>query len=293
MITTTFSPNGVKQKEPFILATNQKVLLYTVGDVHYGDEGCAEGCFVETLKWAMDRGAYFIGVGDYMDTMAYSQRKILAPLRDDTKKQVDEAVRGTLDKFIDLIGFTKGRWIGMVRGNHYWEFIDRTNSDQYLCEAFKCPYLGTMAMVRIIPKDMPKGHPEASSTICVHHGVGQAQLIGTHLHRLEHQLKWLDADIYVMGHTHAKVAAPIDEQRISPDGVHYHRTKLLVRTGSWLKGYDSHEPLETDEPAYLSDGSYIEQKAYMPSSMGGACIGIGYEKIHRSQYYRPTVHFSI
>lgn len=293
MVVTTFKTNGWEQKIPFLLTTNQRALIYTVGDVHYGDPGFPEHTFIEALKWACDRGAYFIGVGDYLDFTAYSQRKLLAPLRENVRQQIDGMLREQAQKLADLLAFTKGRWIGMIEGNHRWDFFNGTSVDQYLCDSVNCPFLGSMALVRLIPKDMPKNHPEASAVICVHHGIGTARLIGSHLHRLEDMLKWVNADIYIMGHSHAKLAAPIDEQSLTPDGIHYHRTKLIVRSGAWLKGYDSHEPIDLDEPAFMSRGNYVEEKAYMPSSLGGVCIGVGYEKIHRSEYYRPTIHFSI
>ena len=100
-------------------------------------------------------------------------------------------------------------------------------------------------------------------------------------------------DIYLMGHSHAKVAAPIDWQTISPDGIHYHKTKLLARTGSWMKGYQSSKPLDNSALVSKSRGSYIEQKAYTPSALGGLCIGIGFEKIPDSKFYKPAVHLSL
>jgi len=232
-------------------------------------------------------------MGDYLDFTPESQRMIFANMRDSTRAQLDGFVREKADKLAELLEPTKGRWLGMLEGNHRWDFMNGTSVDQYLCDSVDADFLGTMAMVRIIFKDMPQGHPEGYCTICVHHGIGSSRLAGGHLNRVEDLLKWIDADIYLMGHSHAKLGAPIDVMTISPDGVHYHRTKVVARTGAWLMGYASHEPLDLDEPVSESRGSYVEAKAYTPSAMGGLCFGIGFEMIHNSKYYRPTIHFSM
>jgi hypothetical protein len=111
--------------------------------------------------------------------------------------------------------------------------------------------------------------------------------------QVENLLKTFDADIYLMGHSHAKVGTPIDRQAVTPDNIHYHRTKIIARTGAWLKVYAGSEPLPLKQSAHLSRGSYAEQRAYMPSALGGIIIGIGYEQINGSRFYRPALHLSL
>ena len=293
MITYQHKYKPVKQEIPFILAENQKTMLMPIGDVHYGSKGWPKNKFVEHMKWGMERGALFLGVGEYLDFTSFSQRKQLAPLRDEVKDEISSMTKDKTWELYDLLAFTKGRWVGMLEGDHYWEFEDGTTCDQMLCRLLKTEFLGTSSHIRLTPNGAPKGHPEADTLIYVHHGIGSARLSGGHLHRVEDMLKWIEADIYLMGHTHAKVSAPIDRQYISPDGVHYHRTKTIARTGGWLRGYYSHKPLDLTKPAAHSRGSYVERKAYTPSAMGGLCIGIGYELIDKSAYYRPTIHYSV
>jgi hypothetical protein len=188
---------------------------------------------------------------------------------------------------------TGGRWIGLIEGDHRWDFADGTSADQYLCHLLGTDFLGSSALVTLKPSGLPKGHREGETKIFVHHGIGSSRSSGGHLHRVEDLLKWVDADLFLMGHSHAKVAAPIDWQTVSPDGIHYHKTKLLARTGSWMKGYQSSRPLDNSELVSKSRGSYIEQKAYTPSALGGLAIGIGFEKIPESRFYKPALHLSL
>jgi hypothetical protein len=217
----------------------------------------------------------------------------MAQLRDSVREQLDEAVRLKAEKLYEILKPTQGRWLGMLEGDHRWDFTDATSVDQMLCGLLRCPFLGTSALLRLSPPSAPQNHPEADCIIYAHHGVGSARKLGGHLNSVEAFLEFIDADIYLAGHSHAKVQGAIDMQVLSPDGVHYHRTKFIARTGSWLRGYGSSLPQELDEPASVSRGSYVEQRAYSPSALGGLFIEIGYEQVRGSKFYRPTIHGSI
>jgi len=293
MIVLTTEATKIKQKTPFVLAKNQQCLVMPVGDVHYLTEGWPQEKFVEHLRWGMDRGAMFLGMGEYIDFASASQRALTSLLRDKVKKQVDELIEEQVEKLARLMEFTRGRWIGLLEGDHRWDYANGTGADQQLCRALQSPFLGTAALIRIRPHGAPAAHPEADAVIYAHHGMGSSRTQGGHLHRVEDLLKFIDADVYLMGHSHAKVSAPMDRQYVSPDGVHFHRTKLVARTGAWLRGYVSRDPAGLDEPALESRATYAEAAAYPPAAMGGLCIGIGYEKIEGSEYYRPTIHYSV
>jgi hypothetical protein len=279
--------------QTFLLTANQKIVVAPVGDIHFGSEGWPRQKFIDHMLWGMDRGAYFLGMGEPVDFASHSQQKIMLPLRDKTRRQISGWMTEATEELVSLISFTKGRWIGMLEGDHFWTFEDGTTCDQLFCKQLDTSFLGTMARIRLRSSDTPEGHPEADTIILAHHGIGSSRTSGGHLHRIEDLLKWNVADIYLMGHTHAKVNAPLDRQDVTPDGKHYHRTTILARTGGWQRAYFSHPPLPLHRPASDSRGSFAEKRAYTPSAMGGLCFGIGYEKIDESDYYRPTIHYSV
>lgn len=288
MIKYQFRPVPIPQAVPFVLTSNQQLIIMPVGDVHAWSRGWPQQKFVDHLKWGMDRGAYFLGVGEFIDFTSASQRRLTQPLRESQHRIMDDMIKSKLEDFIALVEFTRGRWIGTVEGDHFWQYLDGRTSDQDVCKALNFPFFGTSAHIRI---RFP-GHKSADCSIYIHHGIGSSRTSGGHLHRVEDLLKWIEADIYLMGHTHAKVANPIDRQYISPLGTHYHRTKLIARTGGFQRGYVSMEPLSLDEPAFLSRGTYVEKSAYTPTAMGGLCIGIGCEQVDAS-CWRPTIHYSV
>lgn len=282
-----------KQEIPFQVVANQHALLIPLGDIHFSEDDFPERHFTELLSWGTARGALFIGMGEYLDLAPASQRKIIGSLRDETQRDLDSMVRERIDKLYELMKPTTGKWIGLLEGDHRWDFQDGTSADQYLCQKLKCDFLGTSALVTLKLDKLPKGHREGDTRVYVHHGVGTSRKAGGHLHRVQDLMEWIDSDIYLMGHSHAKVAAPIDWQTVSPDGIHYHKTKLIARTGSYLKGYKSSGPLNLGRPVTESRGKYVERSAYTPSALGSIAIGIGFDKIHGSKFYKPALHLSL
>lgn len=292
MITKVVKLPPHEQQVPFILTANQRMLLCPIGDIHFGAPGFPEDKLREHIEWALARDARFIGMGEFLDFASYSQLMQMKPLRDSTRQLIDEAIQQSADNLLKILASTKGRWLGLLEGDHRWDFQTGRSVDQYLCEYLDADFLGTSALIRVVPNGIK--NRGADTLLYVHHGISSSRTQGGQLHRVEDLLKFIDADIYLMGHTHGKVAAPVDRLCLSPEGKVYHRTKILARTGGWLRGYVSHEPLSLDESVCESRGSYVEQRALAPSSLGGLCIGIGYELIGGSKkYYRPTIHLSV
>lgn len=295
MISKTFVFKSSKPKVAFTLSECQSGLLMPVGDIHYGAPDFPKRHFVDHIQWGVDRGAYFLGMGDYLDFTSESQRKIVGGLRESTKIQLDEVVRMRADELLEMMAPSKGRWIGLLTGNHSWLFQNGTSVEQYICKQLGegCDFLGDMAMIRIVSTPPLKNHPEADTIIHAHHGVGGGTTIAGQLLKPEQELKWSQADLVLMGHSHAKIVGSSDRIFVTPDGKTSHRTVLTARTGAFLRAYAGHAPKGLDEPAYLSSGSYVEKKALLPSSLGGICFSVGVEKIDGSKFYRPRIHYSI
>lgn len=295
MISKTFVFKSTKPKKVFILSECQKGLFMPVGDIHYGAPDFPKRHFADHIQWGVDRGAYFLGMGDYLDFTSESQRKITGGLRESAKLQLDELVRARADELLELMAPSRDRWIGLITGNHSWLFQDGTSVEQYLCRGLGkgCDFLGDMVMLRLVVDQSLSKHPEADVIVLAHHGVGGGTTIAGQLLKPEQQLKWSQADLVLMGHCHSKIVGSIDKILVTPDGKTSHRTTLIARTGAFLRAYAGHDPKPLGEPAYLSSGSYVEKKALMPSSLGGICFSVGAEQIDGSKFYRPRIHYSI
>jgi hypothetical protein len=291
MIHLVYKPGTHSPAIPWDLAKNQNMILMPLGDIHFGSQDFPTQHLKDNIQWALDHGCTFLGMGEYLDFTSSSQRQSMGVLRESTKEIIDDMIKEQANELMEILSPTASHWIGLLEGDHRWDFVGGTSVDQYLCGLLHTKFLGTSAMVRISAG--VRGHPEADTILYAHHGIGSSRTAGGHLNRVEDLLKAMDADIYLMGHSHPKVGTVLDRQDITSDYIHYHRTKILARTGSWLKGYISHGPLPLTEPASKSRGTYVEQRAYTPSALGSICIGIGYEQINESKFYRPALHLSL
>lgn len=249
-----------------------------VGDIQWSarDAEVAMGMLKRHIKWGVERGAWFLGMGDYIDFMSPSNRVrySAAGLYDTTRKTVDDKAHSLVeDLWLKALKPSRGRWLGLLEGHHFHEYRDGTTSDQELAGMLDTPFLGSCAFVRLVLQ-MSKTR-KAPVTIWCHHGVGGGVTLGAPLNKLEKLLTSWDADIYLMGHHHKKVAGPID--RIEPTwgegnqktaGL-IHRTKIIACTGSFLKGYAAN-----DKDGKVPRGGYVEQRMLNPVALGGVLVKI-------------------
>src|SRR3990167_100980 len=309
MIIHDFRPSTSPPPRRFTLSPEQKMLLMPIGDIHYGAPGFPADRLRAHIEWGVEQGAYFLGMGDFVDFTSRSQRGVLRGLRDSQRELLDNMNMAEVEKLAAILAPSKGRWLGMLEGDHYHEFEHGITSDQQLCRLLEAPFLGTSTLLRLQLQDpkRPNGRrsPAAGHGCDVYvfaaHGFGGGRLEGSGLNALGPLLKYLpQPSIYLMAHNHSKVNAVVDALVRTPGGFLYHTPKILARTGGWLRGYMGQRPQEPSRPAARSRGSYIERAAYAPAALGGLVFSIGYKRVTEHEggrvvadFYRPDIHYSV
>jgi len=256
----------------------EETLILPIGDIQYGPESCDEDRLQRHIEWGVKEGAYFLGMGDYCDFGSPSNRR---RLRSDLAKGTlyesspfDEVAQNHLERLGKILEPTKGRWLGLLQGHHYWEFEDGTTTDTRLCQFLDAPYLGTCAFVQITfaPEERRSNRGDPSFTIWCHHGEGSGQTQAAPINRLEHIIKTFEADVYLIGHHHKK--ATVKVQRTSPIFAKRggrnkltHKNLILASTGGFLKGY-----MEGSSKHGRAQGSYVEAGMLTPVALGGVAI---------------------
>jgi len=248
---------------------HKPIFIAPVGDIQWaGNRG---GTAQDTLKRHIDRcmelGAYFIGLGDYIDFLSPSNRMRLraAALYDTAEDVIDqkaeELTHQVFDKFLKP---TVGRWLGLLHG-HHWSYLDNgTTTDQLLAGMLRTKFLGTSAYIRLLFKG--SSTTRFSITLWAHHGCGGGAKAASPAMKLENISPYWDADIFFMGHTSKMVSAPIN--RITPvwDGKEpflKHRKILLVGTGGFSKGY-----IQGSKIKNVPMDGYVGQKMLNPAVLG-------------------------
>ena len=224
------------------------VKLIFFGDVHRDSPTHALSHWKEFLRYAKQNVAnsYFIGMGDYLDATSTSERiglRSIKHLLHDTERVArEERSRKCVEDFANEIGFMKGRLVGLLNGNHYHEFEDGTNSDQYLCRLLGCKYLGVSSFVRL-----SFDNHGSSLTLdgWLHHGAGGARLPGGSVNRVAQMSEIAEADFFASGHDHRRGVWPcnprlsLEADHRTPSGLRLReRQGWLIKSGSFLAAYE-------------------------------------------------------
>lgn len=244
----------------------QRIVVAPLGDIQWSGKGGPSAIDIvrRHIKEALSMDAWFLGMGDYIDFLSPSNRARLraAALYDTADAVIDEKAHELVKEVYDLVlKPTKGRWLGMLEGHHFYEGQGST-SDMWLAEMLDAPFLGTSAFVRCEPSGV---------VLWAHHGTGNSVLPSGPLNKLYHTSHgWAGADAYLMGHTTKMSAVRIS--RPTPDWNERdltHGDILLVNTGGFSKS-----SIVGHAHGRIRRGDYAEQKMLTPSPLAAPFIYI-------------------
>jgi hypothetical protein len=184
-------------------------------------------------------------MGDYTDGVSTSERIVLSDsgIHESTKSTLDDTYKGVAATLYNELSFMKGRVIGMIGGNHYWQFGSGETTDHILAAQLGAKFLGVCSFIRLSLRCKNKGS-RTSLDIFAHHGKGGGSLPGSTFNTIEKMAGTADADIYLMGHDHKKGCIPSAPRlKLISKGLNaelnvQERTPWLGRTGSFLKAYE-------------------------------------------------------
>lgn len=278
-----------------------EILLMPVGDIQWAgdDSEIALGMLKRHIQWGVDKGAYFVGMGDYIDTFSPSNRERLANanLYDTGKKAIDKMARNLVEEIYEsALKPSKGRWLGLLEGHHFHEYQDGGTTDQHLADLLGAPALGSSAYIRLVfSRAAATKASRDAILIWAHHGVGGGSSISAPINKLAPMIQGFKADIYIMGHFTSKDGKPIDYvEPLYPRGGGaprlIYRTKLLACTGGFMKSYRAGSRYG-DKPR----GNYAEQKMLRPASLGGVLIKIRprWNTIDGLETWRPDLSIEL
>lgn len=244
---------------------NKDTRLVIFGDVHWDSPNHAKGKWQEDLEYFRSlpkAETYFLGMGDYLDSTSTSERECLGDIskkmHETFKKDVKALQLAKIEKLADELSFMKGRLIGLINGNHYFQFASGINGDQKLAELLDCKYLGVCAFIRLYFLCNGRMH---ALDIFAHHGVGASRLIGGSINRVAQMVEGVEADIFIQGHDHKRGAMPMTPRLFlvnnSRGGLKVsQRETWAIRSGSYLASF------------VAGESNYNVDACRMPSSLG-------------------------
>jgi hypothetical protein len=229
---------------------------------------------------------YGILMGDSLDVARTHYRNHIRSYRDDDNSQeaFDAYVTEETGKLAEVLKPVAKQILGIVRGNHFWEFLDGTNSEQLLCRLLGIPYLGVMGLIRLDVNT--NGNHYQSMVIYAHHTGGSAggRTTGGDVNGLTRQEQTWDADIYLLGHTHRRIGFKepvLSLTRKSKNPSVIERSRVFVRTGAFLKGFGP----TVVNASQRHTPSYAEEKALRPTDLGWVRIDVKWRRGKTMNHY--------
>lgn len=212
--------------------------------------------------------AFTILMGDTTDAFRTHARQHLKgyTVDENSLEAIDEWHKAEVRDLAKELTPIKDRIAGVILGNHYAQYQDGTNSEQYLCQLLGLRYLGPVGFIRLDFRD--KRQVRHHLTIFAHHHGGSqgGRTAGGDVNALTRAESGFEADIYALSHTHRRYAVREVLLGITTKGDPrpIERPKVLIRTGAFLKGFGEDNP----SPTQRHSPSYAEQKALRPTDLG-------------------------
>lgn len=249
-------------RETIRAKTSKPIRLVPFGDVHYGSSHHCETWFNRFInRYKNQDNCWFLGMGDYIDFLSAKERKALvsSDFHDETILSIEQRTETMTREFAKKISFMKGRCLGMLDGNHWYQYRSGETTTHQLARALDCKFLGVAALVQIC---MDAASSRQIVDIFAYHGKGMARLAGSPFNTVEQMAMVCPADIYLMGHDHSRGCIP-GRSRLKPyynnktQEIEIHeRTPWYGRTGSFLTAYKP------------GKSSYVVDKLLPPMSLG-------------------------
>ena len=258
--------------QPSLTLPHQEMLLMPIGDVQLGAKGVLKDRVKRHVNWGLEHGAYFLGMGDYIDVMSPSNRAAWrsAPLYDSVREAMAEKAQELGEEFLKLVDGSQDRWLGILEGHHYFEFTEDDTTDTRIAEALNAPFLETTTIIEL--KFGSPDHTRIKAQIWATHGQGSGQTMAAPLNKLERVMsRFPSVDVFLVGHYSRKVGYPVDA-KIPKFGKHPRLVttrRILGCTGGFLDGYAT-----SPRDGKRHKGSYVEKGMMAPLNLGGLLIRI-------------------
>lgn len=249
--------------------------LYLVpfGDIHYGAVHHAAKHFSAFIReYRTKPYVRYLGMGDYFDFGSTSERLKIEEVHDSTKDRLDQMVQQDIRDFVKKYPHLIDHTLGLIEGNHYYQFRNGTTSTQYLAQLLHCNYLGAMALMRL---NITIQTVCFTYDICAFHGRGAATLFGGSINRVLRMTDCANADLYLQGHDHhlgttSKTQIYLNILTKTQEPIIKERIQHFCRTGSFLKGY------------IQGRSSYVADRGASARTLGGVVIEIAIRSLHRN-----------
>ncbi len=243
--------------------SGQSFHLYPLGDVHFGSANCATDLFDAVIREIRDDpDALWIGMGDMIEAIAPNDKRWQAGGIDE--KVVNLASQDRIgDVYVEKMGDKlkpiAAKCVSYASGNHEQVFDTRyyTNLSVRIMQEAGIPsdrYADWAALVRL---SFEEGNHRNTLRVFHSHGWQAGRMDGAKVNEVSRLMSYIDADIYLQGHSHARFVIPRSRMMVNQSWTKVTEQKVYVaHTGSFLKTFEQ------------DAAGYAERAGYPPVSLG-------------------------
>lgn len=252
--------------------------LRPMGDFHKGVRACDEKALqIDIDEVVRDPNCYVIGMGDYADFINYTDPRfdpqtLSSWLETKNLSKLAEVQASKVTELLSPIA-KAGRLIGLLEGNH-----ENTIKKKYsyhvaeqICNSLGVKFLTYAALTRLTVQDTSKNGGSDVIRVFSEHGTGGGRYTGAKLNNVQMDGRWIDAEIYLRGHVHEKVASINPCLSITRTGPvkWVEKPRAFILTGSYLRTYhyDPENPHST----------YAEKMSYPATAIGSPLIHVRFD----------------
>ena len=241
------NPNVISGIKHEIDTHGEPLQIIAIADLHIGDKHCNYKLVTDLIdKVKSTDNLYCVLLGDLMNTA-------IAGGRSDVYDE-DLNPQEQLDKCVTLFEPIKNKILAITPGNHEERISRSVGVDmmyQFAARLDLLPvYNATCALVFLKFGRANKTCAPLTYTMYLSHGRGGGRKIGGKLNSLSEYAQVIDADVFVVGHTHLPASFKTQTYRITPQ-----RAQATL-----------HEQLFVNTASALNYGGYGKRGAYQPAS---------------------------
>jgi len=238
-----------------------KVEIIPIGDIHYGSPTHSPHHLNKAWEYVLaEPYRRVILVGDLIESITRSSIGDIFTQTQSVQKQ--------RDWIINYFKKDKDRILGAVTGNHEARVYNETSIDvtKDIAKALECPYRPEGMLLKIsFGTDTSHGgkgqHHPFTYFIYFTHGYGGARTLGGKVAKAERMAGWIHADVYLQGHDHTSVVAPVIY--LMPDN----RTRFDEESGFQVGAMRAERKLLIKTNAFLKWAGYSEMKGFSPTDL--------------------------